>query len=122
MDGGRAKWIAEGRPVSTDTPKPGAADYPDIARDDARIRAFKDQVLAHLGQPLIDVRSPGEYTGELLHMPDYPQEGAVRGGHIPGARSVPWSRAAAADATFRPRAEPEAIYAGEAELRPDDYV
>jgi thiosulfate/3-mercaptopyruvate sulfurtransferase len=79
-------------------------------------------VLAHLGKPLIDVRSPGEYTGELLHMPDYPQEGAVRGGHIPGARSVPWSRAAAEDATFRPRGELEAIYQGEAGLRPDDDV
>jgi thiosulfate/3-mercaptopyruvate sulfurtransferase len=66
MDGGRAKWIAEGRPLSTDTPKPAPADYPVIDRDDQRIRAFKDQVLAHLGQPMIDVRSPGEYSGELL--------------------------------------------------------
>ena len=122
MDGGRAKWIAEGRPVSTDTPKPAPADYPDIARDDARIRAFKDQVLAHLGQPMIDVRSPGEYSGELLHMPDYPQEGALRGGHIPGAKSVPWARAAAEDATFKTRAELEAIYRGEAGLSPDDDV
>ncbi|HEV8221073.1 MAG TPA: sulfurtransferase [Streptosporangiaceae bacterium] len=122
MDGGRAKWIAEGRPLSTDTPKPAPADYPDIARDDARIRAFKDQVLAHLGQPMIDVRSPGEYSGELLHMPDYPQEGALRGGHIPGAKSVPWARAAAEDATFKPRKELEAIYQGEAGLSPDDDV
>ena len=122
MDGGRAKWIAEGRPVSTDTPKPAPADYPDIARDDARIRAFKDQVLAHLGRPMIDVRSPGEYSGELLHMPDYPQEGALRGGHIPGAKSVPWARAAAEDATFKPRKELEAIYQGEAGLSPDDDV
>ena len=122
MDGGRAKWIAEGRPLSTDTPKLAPADYPDIARDDARIRAFKDQVLAHLGQPMIDVRSPGEYSGELLHMPDYPQEGALRGGHIPGAKSVPWARAAAEDATFKTRAELEAIYQDEAGLRPDDDV
>src|ERR1043165_9798678 len=122
MDGGRAKWIAEGRPVSTDTPKPVPADYPDIARDDARIRAFKDQVVAHLGQPMIDVRSPGEYSGELLHMPDYPQEGALRGGHIPGAKSGPWARAAAEDATFKPRKELEAIYQGEAGLSPDDDV
>ena len=105
-----------------DTPKPAPADYPDIARDDARIRAFKDQVLAHLGQPMIDVRSPGEYSGELLHMPDYPQEGALRGGHIPGAKSVPWARAAAEDATFKTRAELEAIYQGEAGLSPDDDV
>src|SRR5262249_3619650 len=122
MDGGRAKWLAEGRPVTTEAPSRPLTDYPAIDRDDTQIRAFTDQGRAHLGQPLIDVRSPGEYTGELLHMPDYPQEGAVRGGHIPGARSVPWSRAAAADATFRPRTELEAIYAGEAELRPDDDV
>ena len=122
MDGGRAKWIAEGRPGSTDTPKPAAADYPVGERDDQRLRAFKDQVVAHLGQPMIDVRSPGEYSGELLHMPDYPQEGALRGGHIPGAKSVPWARAAAEDATFKPRAELEAIYLGEAGLTPDDDV
>jgi thiosulfate/3-mercaptopyruvate sulfurtransferase len=122
LDGGRAKWIAEGRPVSKDVPQRARADYPVIDRDDTQIRVFKDQVLAHLGKPLIDVRSPGEYTGELLHMPDYPQEGAVRGGHIPGASNVPWSRAAAEDATFRPRDELEAIYQGEAGLRPDDDV
>jgi thiosulfate/3-mercaptopyruvate sulfurtransferase len=122
LDGGRAKWIAEGRPVSKDVPQRARADYPVIDRDDTQIRVFRDQVLAHLGKPLIDVRSPGEYTGELLHMPDYPQEGAVRGGHIPGARSVPWSRAAAEDATFRHRDELEAIYQGEAGLRPDDDV
>ena len=122
LDGGRAKWIAEGRPVSTDVPQRTRTSYPVIERDDTQIRVFRDQVLAHLGKPLIDVRSPGEYTGELLHMPDYPQEGAVRGGHIPGARNVPWSRAAADDATFRPRDELEAIYQDEAGLRPDDDV
>jgi thiosulfate/3-mercaptopyruvate sulfurtransferase len=122
LDGGRAKWIAEGREVTTKAAQPPRADYPVIERDDSTVRAFRDQVLAHLGQPLIDVRSPGEYTGELLHMPDYPQEGALRGGHIPGAKSVPWSRAAADDATFRTRKELEAIYAGDAGLRPDDDV
>jgi len=122
MDGGRAKWFAEGRPVTTEAPQRPLTDYPVVKRDDTQIRAFQDQVLAHLGKPLIDVRSPGEYTGELLHMPDYPQEGALRGGHIPGAKSVPWSRAAAEDATFRPRAELEAIYQDEAGLRPDDDV
>jgi rhodanese-related sulfurtransferase len=91
-------------------------------RDDRRIRAFRDQVVAHMGSPLIDVRSPGEYTGELLHMPDYPQEGALRGGHIPGAKNVPWSRAAADDATFRTHDELEAIYADEAGLHPDDDI
>jgi thiosulfate/3-mercaptopyruvate sulfurtransferase len=122
MDGGRAKWIAEGRPVSTDTPQRPRGIYPVIDRDDQQLRAFQHQVVAHLGKPMIDVRSPGEYTGELLHMPDYPQEGALRGGHIPGARSVPWSRAAAEDATFRTRAELEAIYQGEAGLRRTDDV
>jgi thiosulfate/3-mercaptopyruvate sulfurtransferase len=122
MDGGRAKWIAEGRPLSTDTPKPAPADYPDIARDDARIRAFKDQVLAHLGQPMIDVRSPGEYSGELLHMPDYPQEGALRGGHIPGAVSKPWKQATQEDGTFKPVDQLRKIYADELGLAPDDDI
>jgi thiosulfate/3-mercaptopyruvate sulfurtransferase len=122
LDGGRAKWIAEGRPLTTDTPQRPAADYPVVERDDSKTRAFRDQVLAHLGQPMIDVRSPGEYTGDLLHMPDYPQEGAVRGGHIPGARNVPWARAAAEDGTFRDRKELEGIYAGEAGLSPDNDV
>ena len=104
LDGGRAKWIAEDRPLTTEIAGPAAGPTTRWSTATTReIRAFQDQVLAHLGQPLIDVRSPGEYTGELLHMPDYPQEGALRGGHIPGAKSVPWARAAAEDATFRPR-------------------
>jgi thiosulfate/3-mercaptopyruvate sulfurtransferase len=122
LDGGRAKWVAEGREMTTEQPKPTPVDYPVVERDDTKIRAFKEQVLAHLGKPLVDVRSPGEYSGELLHMPDYPQEGAVRGGHIPGAASVPWARAAAEDATFKPRAELEAIYQQEQGLSPDDDV
>ena len=122
LDGGRAKWIAEGRDITREVPSRHAVSYPVVERDDSRIRAFKDDVLAHLGKPMIDVRSPGEFSGELLHMPDYPQEGAVRGGHIPGARSVPWSRAAAEDATFRTRAELEAIYQGEKSLSPSDDV
>ena len=122
LDGGRAKWIAEGRPVTTDAPPPRASDYPVVKRDDSKVRAFRDQVLAHLGEPMVDVRSPGEYTGDLLHMPDYPQEGAVRGGHIPGAKNVPWARAAAEDGTFRDRKELEGIYAGEAGLSPDSDV
>jgi thiosulfate/3-mercaptopyruvate sulfurtransferase len=122
LDGGRTKWIAEGRPLTTDVPQRPRTDYPVVERDDTKVRAFRDQVMAHLGRPLIDVRSPGEYSGELLHMPDYPQEGAVRGGHIPGARNVPWARAAAEDATFRSLKELEAIYAGEVGLRPDDDI
>jgi len=122
LDGGRAKWVAEGREMTTEQSKPERVEYPVIERDDSTIRAFKDQVLAHLGKPLVDVRSPGEYTGELLHMPDYPQEGAVRGGHIPGAASVPWARAAADDGTFKPREDLEDIYQREQELSPDDDV
>lgn len=122
LDGGRSKWVAEGRPVTTDVPDRTRADYPVVERDDSKIRAFQDQVLGHLGRPLIDVRSPGEYTGQLLHMPDYPQEGALRGGHIPGARNIPWARAAAEDGSFRSRAELEAIYSGEAGLSPEDEI
>ena len=127
LDGGRAKWVAEGREMTTEAPKPEQVEYPVVERDDATIRAFKDDVLAHLGSvgsggALVDVRSPGEYSGELLHMPDYPQEGAVRGGHIPGAASVPWARAAAEDGTFRTRAELEAIYQQEQGLAPSDDV
>jgi thiosulfate/3-mercaptopyruvate sulfurtransferase len=122
LDGGRAKWIAEERPLSTEVTQRPRGSYPVVERDDTIVRAFRDQVVTHLGSPMIDVRSPGEYSGELLHMPDYPQEGAVRGGHIPGARNVPWARAAAEDATFRTRKELEAIYQDEAGLHADDDV
>ncbi len=122
LDGGRAKWVAEGRDLTRDVPDTVATDYPVVERNDAPIRAFKDDVLAHLGKPLVDVRSPGEFSGELLHMPDYPQEGAMRGGHIPGAASVPWARAANDDATFRSRAELEQIYLTEQGLSTDDDV
>ncbi len=122
LDGGRAKWIAEDREMTREAPAPQPVDYPVVGRDDSVIRAFKDDVLAHIGQPMVDVRSPGEFSGELLHMPDYPQEGAMRGGHIPGARSVPWARAAAEDATFKPRSDLEAIYQDEKGLAPSDEV
>jgi thiosulfate/3-mercaptopyruvate sulfurtransferase len=122
LDGGRAKWIAEGREMTREVPAAQTVEYPVVERDDSAIRAFKDDVLAHLGKPIVDVRSPGEFTGELLHMPDYPQEGAMRGGHVPGARSVPWARAAADDGTFRSRDELEAIYTGEKGLQPGDDI
>ena len=122
LDGGRAKWVAEGREITREAPSPTTVDYPVVERDDSSIRAFKDDVLAHIGQPMVDVRSPGEFSGELLHMPDYPQEGAMRGGHVPGARSVPWARAAAEDATFKSRDDLAAIYQDEKGLRPDDDV
>ena len=123
LDGGRAKWIAEGRPLTTDVPKPAPTGYPVVPRDDRTLRAFKEDVLAHIGKgPLVDVRSPGEYSGELSHMPDYPQEGAIRTGHIPTAKSVPWKRAANDDGSFRSRAELEAIYFGEQGIGTDDHV
>ncbi|HET7645163.1 MAG TPA: sulfurtransferase, partial [Candidatus Limnocylindria bacterium] len=122
LDGGRAKWEAEGRPMTTDAPDRPRSDYPAVERNDAAIRAYREDVLAHLGKPLIDVRSPDEYTGKLLHMANYPQEGALRGGHIPGAKSVPWARAANEDGTFKSREELDALYGGEAGLAPDDEV
>ncbi len=124
MDGGRAKWLAEGREMTREVPTYPAATYVANPRNDAPIRAFRDDVLTHIGagKPLVDVRSPGEYSGELLHMPDYPQEGAMRGGHIPGAKSVPWSRAANEDGTFKSAAELRAIYEQEQGLRAEDDV
>ena len=122
MDGGRDKWIAEGRPTTTEVPVVEPAEYPVVKRDDSVLRAFRDDVLAHLGSPLIDVRSPQEYSGERTHMPDYPDEGALRAGHIPGAISVPWAKATNEDKSFRSRAELEALYLGENALTPGDEV
>lgn len=123
MDGGRTKWKQEGRDMTTDKPKYDRVDYP-VPEVDPSQRAFRDDVLAHCnaGLPLIDVRSPGEYTGELTHMPDYPQEGALRAGHVPGAANVPWARAADDDGTFKSREELEQIYLGEAGLNHGDDV
>jgi thiosulfate/3-mercaptopyruvate sulfurtransferase len=120
LDGGRAKWAEEGRELTKEAPKPSRAAYPVVERHDAPNRAFKEDVLTHQGKPLVDVRTPGEFSGELLHMPDYPQEGAMRGGHIPGAKSVPWARAANEDGTFKSRVELEAIYQQEQGLDPKD--
>ncbi|MDO9396065.1 MAG: sulfurtransferase [Herbiconiux sp.] len=110
LDGGRDKWVAEGRPFTTERTVPDAAVYPVVERRDDEIRAFKDDVLAHLGNPLIDVRSPEEYSGERTTAPAYPEEGALRAGHIPSAANVPWAKAAAEDGTFRSAAELDAIY------------
>ena len=123
MNGGRDKWIAEGRELTTDATEVTPAEYPVVEREDAPIRAYREDVLAALGTtPLIDVRSPQEYTGERTHMPDYPQEGTLRGGHIPTAASVPWARAAAEDGTFKSREDLEAIYHDEVGLQPGDEV
>jgi thiosulfate/3-mercaptopyruvate sulfurtransferase len=116
--------------MTTDAPDRPVTEYPVVEREDSAIRAFKEDVLAHIsgggtggdGGKLVDVRSPQEYTGERTHMPDYPDEGTVRGGHIPGADSVPWARAAAEDGTFRSREELAAIYQDEKGLSPEDDV
>ncbi|MFD2673814.1 sulfurtransferase [Gulosibacter bifidus] len=112
LDGGRDKWIAEGREITREKPNVAPTNFEVPTRDDAPLRAFRDDIVPHLeaGLPLIDVRSPQEYTGERTHMPDYPQESALRAGHIPGAHSVPWATAANEDGTFKTRAELDEIY------------
>lgn len=124
LDGGRSKWMTEGRDMTTDVPERPRAGYPAVARDDTTVRAFREDVMDHLKSEgrMVDVRSPGEFKGELLHMPDYPQEGAMRGGHIPGASNVPWKRAANDDGTFRSADELRAIYLEEQGLSADDDV
>lgn len=124
MDGGRKKWIDEGRTLSKEKPTITASTYTARERDDQTFRAFRDQVMTHSNArlPLIDVRSPKEYSGELLHMEAYPQEGALRGGHIPGAKNVPWATAANEDGTFKSAEQLRAIYEGQQGLKPEDDV
>ena len=124
MDGRRIKWEQEGREMTQEVPSFSQAEYPVPQRDDEKIRAFKADVEEHMraGRPMVDVRSPGEYSGELLHMPDYPQEGALRGGHIPGAANVPWARAVREDGTFKTADELRGIYEGEAGLPAPDVA
>jgi thiosulfate/3-mercaptopyruvate sulfurtransferase len=122
MDGGRAKWEQEGRPMSKEAAEYVKTSY--RAKDpDNRVRAYRDDVFKHIEakQPLVDVRSPEEYRGELLHMPGYPQEGATRGGHIPGAASIPWSRATNEDGTFKSPQELKELYQGHG-ITPDREV
>ena len=123
LDGGRARWAEEGRELTTRVPRYPAGNIVAGERNDAGIRAFRDEVLAHVrrrGQ-LVDVRSPEEFSGERMHMPEYPNEGALRGGHIPGARSVPWARAVNPDThTFRPASELRRLYLEEEGLKPDE--
>ncbi|MGH2616640.1 MAG: sulfurtransferase [Thermomicrobiales bacterium] len=115
MDGGRVKWIAEGRDLTRDVPRVTARAY-QASEADSRLRAFRDQVAAALGRAdtaLVDVRSPKEYSGELLAPENLPQEGAQRGGHIPGARNIPWGTAVAEDGTFKQASELRSIYGGD---------
>lgn len=114
MNGGRAKWEAEGRPMTTDVPSYAATNY--TAKDpDESIRAYRDQVLAAVGAgntALVDVRSPQEFSGELLAPANLPQEGSQRGGHIPGAANIPWGQAANEDGTFKSADDLAALYGG----------
>ena len=114
LDGGRVKWLADRREIATDVPTYERTTYYAQGPDTA-IRAFRDQILTRLGKEglaLVDVRSPGEYSGELLAPANLPQEGAQRGGHIPGAANIPWSMAVREDGTFKPADELSTIYQG----------
>ena len=124
LNGGRKKWIDEKRELSKAKPSVAAASYHAQERTDYKIRAFRDQVLQHVlaKGPLVDVRSPAEYTGELLHMEAYPQEGALRGGHIPGAKSIPWGKAVKEDGTFKSADELRDLYEKQNGLQADQNV
>jgi thiosulfate/3-mercaptopyruvate sulfurtransferase len=123
MNGGRQKWVEEGRPLTKDVPSYPKTAYK-VSGVNESIRAFRDDVTKHIGtkKPLIDVRSPKEFTGELLHMEAYPQEGALRGGHIPGAKNVPWATAVKEDGTFKSSDDLKAIYIDDKGLKKGDDV
>ncbi|GGR25934.1 sulfurtransferase [Deinococcus ruber] len=127
MNGGRQKWAAEGRELTTDaSPAQDAGAYPGLSRNED-LRAYRDEVKAHIAAvkegkgALVDVRSPDEFSGKVTHMPSYPQEGVLRGGHIPGARSIPWAKATNEDGTFKSADELTALYGGEG-VTPDKDV
>lgn len=125
LDGGRDKWKAENRPLTRDKPSYPRSDYPVPAqRHDREIRAFfeETEAFSKARKPLIDVRSPREYTGELTHMPEYPQEGVLRGGHVPGARNVPWKTAANDDGTFKSAADLRRIYQENLGYKPENEL
>lgn len=123
MNGGRQKWVDEERPLTKDVAPRDKTDYK-VAGINELIRAFRDDVINHLegNNPLIDVRSPKEFSGELTHMEAYPQEGCLRGGHVPTAKNVPWARAANEDGTFKSANELAAIYNDEVGLQDGDDV
>jgi thiosulfate/3-mercaptopyruvate sulfurtransferase len=125
MNGGRLKWEKEKRQMTREIPKFPVTSYKAEPRNDRIIRAFREDVLAHVKarSPLVDVRSPEEYRGERLHMPGYPNEGALRGGHIPGALSIPWATAINPEnGTFRSASELEEIYINHNKLKKEDDV
>ncbi len=124
MNGGRQKWIDEKRELIKDVPNFQTTEYTVQKLNEEAIRSFRADVTPHVENnlPLIDVRSPDEFSGKLLHMENYPQEGALRGGHIPGAKNVPWARAANEDGTFKTADELKTIYESEIGLKPNDDV
>ncbi|MCL4156735.1 UNVERIFIED_CONTAM: hypothetical protein GTU68_011054 [Idotea baltica] len=125
VDGGRLKWELENRELTKEVPTFDPSNYPKVDRDDSKERMFRDGVLNHIESnlPLVDVRSNPEYTGERLHMEGYPNEGALRGGHIPGAVNVPWPRAINPDdGSFKTAEELKAIYEGECNLKEKDQI
>ncbi|WIG62015.1 MAG: Thiosulfate sulfurtransferase, rhodanese [Ktedonobacterales bacterium] len=124
MNGGRTKWEAEQREYTKDVPNFAPTTYT-AKEPDLSLRAFRRQVedvLEHGSAALVDVRSPDEYTGKLLHMINYPQEGAQRGGHIPGAQNIPWATAANSDGTFKSAEELRQIYGGKGIVPERDVI
>ncbi|MEY4529347.1 MAG: hypothetical protein RLZZ156_68 [Deinococcota bacterium] len=127
MNGGRAKWVAEGKPLEKETPTYAASKYT-VAYRDASIRAFMPDVLKHLLEvnagrgALVDVRSADEFSGKLTHMADYPQEGALRGGHIPGAISQPWAQTVNPDGTFKSHEELTSMYGNKGVTAEKDII
>jgi thiosulfate/3-mercaptopyruvate sulfurtransferase len=123
MNGGRKKWIDEGREVTADTPKHAATSFK-VKGPRPEVRALRGEVFDAVekgGVPLVDVRSPKEFSGELLAPENLPQEGSQRGGHIPGAKNIPWATAVNEDGTFKSREELEQIYGGQG-VTPDKPV
>lgn len=126
MNGGRQKWQAEGRPLVTEVTNYPASDYPTPTRRD-ELRVYREQVKEHLASvqagtgSLVDVRSPDEFSGKVTHMPNYPQEGVLRGGHIPGAQSIPWAKTVKEDGTFKSATELRELYEGQ-NIKPEHKV
>jgi thiosulfate/3-mercaptopyruvate sulfurtransferase len=123
LNGPRERWISEGRPTSTDVPEYPAATFSAQPGDDS-IRARREEVLSALGNThaLVDVRSPQEYSGELIAMPGYENEGAQRSGHIPGAKSIPWAQAVAENGTFKSADELRELYSSKGVLSGDPII
>ncbi|WP_027481099.1 sulfurtransferase [Deinococcus pimensis] len=126
INGGRQKWVAENRPLTTDATEVTPTTYP-VGQRDESIRAYRDEVRAHIEKvragtgAMVDVRSPDEFSGKVTHMPNYPQEGVLRGGHIPGARNIPWARTVNEDGTFKTPDELRALYEAEG-VTPDKEI